>query len=415
MTRRIFYQEGYKPKKYRITPPIYKGKGCTTLLFIFGVIVAAIALGAQALIGALTPPVDSEITIETFTPTATLTVTSTPSSTIPATATITPTLTNTLTNDQIIGTAQSLMTATPIPETGTPTTTPDYCAFLTPTVTPTLTPMPLRATSTPDAEALFATATMLALEQTPTATPTNAPPMAWCDEYLRLRGEFTEEAESTDEPRFTPEGGFPPMPSIEPPATWTPIPPAAAAPQVQVVEVEVIREITAVPPEPMEIVITQQPAIIVITATPLPPTETPTFTSTPTDTETETATPTETASATATYTLTETATETWTATATPTPTETATETPQPTLREIEPFFTWWYLPDPLSIEFDNLTTGNLVFEWDFESDGVIDRTVDFRERRVTHTYPATGMYLVTLHASTSLTTSATSIWVQVGP
>jgi len=148
-------------------------------------------------------------------------------------------------------------------------------------------------------------------------------------------------------------------------------------------------------------------APIVVTATPIA-TETPTATetATATATETETSTPTatatetETATATATATETETptatATETETATATATETETSTPTPTATATPLPPvaLFTYEMLSDR-DVQFVNQSMFADQFEWDFETDGIIDSI----EPEPLHMYLTSGVYVCTLYAS----------------
>jgi len=361
----------------------------------------------------------------TLHPTDTSTVTQT------STPTITSTITPTLSGEQLIGTAYALMTATPTPTitaTYTPTSTMDYCWFLTPTPTLTNTAIPITA----DAWALLGTATAISLLETNTATPTPTataiPPRALCDLILTpiVSAEITAEAqsESTEEILNTPEGGFPALPAIDAPATWTPVAPViierpvyvqqggaqSQGDQQPIIVTQIATRIVPVYPEEPNYEATYNAIVTAMAATFAPSiTPTATMTYTPTQTDTNTATPTITS--TATQTPSETSTATSTTSQTPTPTDTLIVYPT----QSRAFFAIDPTDDPLTFIFRDYTTGNVDLEWDFDSDGVIDfyTTVIAREFPV-WTYPASGLWTATLWAVDGFDRQGFSLTFQVG-
>lgn len=348
------------------------------------------------------------------TPTETATATATETATRQPTSTLLPT--NTLTSDQLIATAVSLMTATPTQRIPTATATINYCWFLTPTVTASATPTLHPDTSQDDL--MLATVTAIMRELTPTATATDAPPLAWCDQFLLgtpVIVEAAANAEVTDDPEATedlstPIGGFPTMEMIAPPATWTPVPyyggGGGDSGGVRIIEIVVTEPPAVITQPPRVIVITATPYFVVATATPTA-THTATNTETPTATATETATPTLTETATETPTATATETETPTATATetetPTATSTATATPLPPIA----LFTYVMLSDR-DVQFVNQSMFADQFEWDFESDGIIDSI----EPEPLHMFLTSGTYIVTLYAS-GPGGAALPVWLEI--
>ncbi|MDX2161177.1 MAG: hypothetical protein SF162_07630, partial [bacterium] len=305
----VHFPQGYD---FSLDRPVNEGGGCWSLL-LFAVLMIVI-LGA--LIMFVVPSLSGGDSTPTPTDTATSTATGSPT----LTPTSTASMTNTPDDWSRTGTALYLSTITP---TQTSTATVDYCWWLTPTTAPTLTPN--APTPTPDDWSRAGTATLIAQLQITTATPTLPPPVmpprAWCDITVTESAEVTEEA--------TPLGGFPTMPALEPPPTWTPIPAAVqpsggmsssasvrdAAPIV--VTQIVIQEIIA-PTEPR----IDYNATLRVVETQIAQTYAPT--STPTATATPTHTPTSTPTVTATPTHTPTSTPTVTATPTHTPTSTPT-------------------------------------------------------------------------------------------
>jgi hypothetical protein len=256
---------------------------------------------------------------------------------MPAAQAVEPTASPTIDDWSATGTALYLQVASP---------TLDYCWHLTPSPTPSVTPLPV----TPDAWALQGT--QFALETgTPTFTPqpTQAPPKAWCD--MQVTATFTpfplQRVEATAESTEM-VGALPPtlMPGQPQYVTATPLPklselmppteqPRNNAPQQQATPLPRVIIQTSAPEiivqtSAPQIVIQEVQNVVVVTATFIVPTQTPTPTHTPTATETPTPTATDTPSPTPSETPTDVPTATHTDTPTLTPTVTPSETPTET-------------------------------------------------------------------------------------
>jgi hypothetical protein len=257
---------------------------------------------------------------------------------VPLAQAVEPTASPTVDDWSATGTALYMEAASP---------TLDYCWHLTPSPTPSVTPLPI----TPDDWALKGTE--IALQTvTPTFTPmpTQAPPKAWCD--MVVTPTFTpyplQRIETTAESTEMVVQALPVLPGLtEQPQriTATPLPSisslmpqeqprnnsqaqAQATPLPRVIIQTSAPEIVYQTSAP-QIIIQEVQNVVVVTATPVIPTQTPTATYTQTPTETPTPTATDTPSPTPSETPTEIPSATDAPTQTLTPTETPTETIAP--------------------------------------------------------------------------------------